>query len=82
MRCWKNIILFGIKVSADIEKEFHGKPVYNKSFLETKTKTNGHEVTEFYDKEIPKVDSNHTCLAAVSWDSALKKIRTIICKCF
>ena len=31
------------------------------------------EVTDFYNKEIPKVDSNHTCLAVISLDSALKK---------
>ena len=30
-------------------------------------------VTDFYDKEIPKVDSNHTCLVVISLDSALKK---------
>ena len=33
----------------------------------------GDEVTNFYNKEIPKVDSNHTCLAVISLDSALKK---------
>ena len=31
------------------------------------------KVTDFYDKEIPKVDSNHTYLAVVSLDSALNK---------
>ena len=31
------------------------------------------EVTDFYDKEIPKLDSNYTCLAAISLDFALKK---------
>ena len=33
-------------------------------------------------KEIPKVDSNHTCLAVISLDSALKKDETIIGKYF
>ena len=56
------------KVSADMKKEFDSKPVYNKEFLKTKTKYHGDEVTDFYDKEIPKVDSNHTCL-----DPVLKK---------
>ena len=32
-------------------------------------------VTDFYDNVIPKVDSNHTCLAVISLDSALKKNR-------
>ena len=31
------------------------------------------EVTDFHDKEIPNVDSNHTFLAVIILDSALKK---------
>ena len=42
-------------------------------FLKTKIKSCGDEVTDFHDKEIPKVHSNHTCLAVISLDSALKK---------
>ena len=41
--------------------------------MKTKTKYHGGEVTEFYDKKTPKVDSKHTCLAVISNDSALKK---------
>ena len=41
--------------------------------MKTKIKSHGDEVTDFYDKKIPKVDSNHTCLAVFSLDSALKK---------
>ena len=62
-----------VKVSADIKKEFDSEPVYNKDFLKIKIKSHGDEVTDFYDKEIPKVDSNHICLAVISLDSALKK---------
>ena len=54
------------KVSAGIKKEFHSKPVYNKKFLKTKIKSHGDEVTDFYYKEIPKEDSNHTCLSVIS----------------
>ena len=36
----------------------------------------------FMIKGNPKVDSNHTCLAVISLDSALKKTKTIICKKF
>ena len=61
------------KVSADIEKEFDSKPVYKKEVLKTKRNSHGDEVTDFYDKEAPKVNSNHTCLAVNSLDSALKK---------
>ena len=31
------------------------------------------DVTDFYDKEISKVDSNHTCFAVITLDSALKR---------
>ena len=41
--------------------------------METKIKSHSYEVTDFYDKEIPKLGSNHTCLAVISLDSALKK---------
>ena len=47
------------KVSADIKKEFDSESVYNKIFLKNKIKSYGDEVTDFYDKEIPKVKSNH-----------------------
>ena len=59
------------KVSADITKECGSEPACNKEFLKTKIKSHGDEV--FYNKEIPKVDYNHTCLAIISLDSALKK---------
>ena len=41
--------------------------------MKNKKKPYGDEVTDFYDKKIPKVDSNHTCLALTSLDSAVKK---------
>ena len=56
------------KVSADIKKEFVSETV-----LKTKTRSYGNEATDIYDKEIPKVDFNHTCLAVISLDSGLKK---------
>ena len=61
------------KVSADIKKEFDSEPVNNKNYLKTKMKSHGDEVTDFYDKKISKLDSNHTCLAVISLDSAFKK---------
>ena len=70
------------KVSSDIKREFDSEPVYNQNFLKTKIKSYGDDVTDFYDKEIPKVNSNHTCLAVISLDSALKKMKTVIRKCF
>ena len=41
--------------------------------MKNKIKSHGDEVTDFYDKKIPKVDYNHTCLVVISLDSALKK---------
>ena len=49
------------KVSADMEKEFDSDPVYNKNYFKTKIKSHGNEVTDFYDKRFPQLDSNHTC---------------------
>ena len=31
------------------------------------------EVTDFYDRIIIKLNSNHTCVAVITWVSALKK---------
>ena len=64
---WKNIILFRIKSA------FDSKPDCNKEFLKIKIKSHGNEVTDFYNKKISKVDSNHTCLVVISLDSALKR---------
>ena len=61
------------KVSPDISKKFHNDPVYNKNCLETKIKSHGDEVTDFHDEKIPKLNSNHTCLAVISLDSVLNK---------
>ena len=61
------------KVGADIKKEFDSEPAYNKEYLKTKRKPHGDEVTNFYDKEIPNVDSNQISLAVVSLDFVLKK---------
>ena len=61
------------KVSAAIKKEFDNEHVYNKEYLKTKIKFHGNEVTDFCYKEIPKVASNHTCLAVISLHFVLKK---------
>ena len=45
----------------------------SKKNLKTKIKSYGDEVKDFYDKKIPKVDSNDTCLAVISLDSGLRK---------
>ena len=37
------------------KKELDSEPLYNKEFLKTKIKSHGDEVTDFYDKKIPRV---------------------------
>ena len=37
--------------------------------MKTKIKSHGEEVIEFHVKEIPKVNSNHTCLEIISLDA-------------
>ena len=61
------------KVSTDIKKELDSDSAFNKNYLKTEFKSHGDEVTDFYDKIIPKLDSDQTDLAVISLDSALKK---------
>ena len=61
------------KASADTKKEFKSEPVFDKEFLKTKIKSHCDEVTDFYKKKNLKVDSNHTCLAVIGFECALKK---------
>ena len=56
--------------------------MYDQNYLKTKIKYHDTEVTDFFNKKIPKLDSNHTCLAITTLDSALKKMIVIICKVF
>ena len=41
-----------------MKKECVSKSVYNKEFLETKIKSHSDAVRDFYDKKVPKADSN------------------------
>ena len=51
-------------------------------FVKTKIESCGEEVTDFYDKRVPKVESNHTCLAVISLDSAMNKDRNYYLQVF
>ena len=51
------------------KKEFDNETFYNKNYLKTKIKSHGDEVTDFYDKTTPKLDSS----AVITLDSVLKK---------
>ena len=61
------------KISADIKKDLIASLSKTKFFLKTKIKSHGDVVTDFYEKEISKVDSNQTCLAVISSDFSLQK---------
>ena len=50
--------------------------------MHKKTKSYVDEATDFHDKEIPKMDSNATCLTAISLDSALIKHRNYYLQVF
>ena len=58
----KNITIFEIK-SAIVDSE----PIHNKNLLKSKIKY-GDEVTDFHDKEMPKVGSIYTCLTVILID--------------
>ena len=73
------------KISTDAKVELNGIPVYNKTFLNSKTKVCGDEATDFHDKELHKVNSSFTCLVVMSLDHLilfLGCIKNIIWKCF
>ena len=56
-----------------LKKEFDSEPVCHKHYLITQIKPHGDEVTNFYNKKIPKLNPTHICLAGIRLDSALKK---------
>ena len=68
----KNMILFGTK-SAQILKKNSIARLSPKHILKIKMKSD--KAIDFNDKGISKVDSNHTCLAVINFDSALNKDR-------
>ena len=70
------------KLSADIKKEFDSMPIHDIKFLKTKIKSHGNEVTDFHNEEIYILDSNHTCLAVISLESAFKKYENYYLQAF
>ena len=62
-------MLFAINV----KKELNSEPFCNKKFLKTKIKAYDDDATDFHDREMPKVESDYTCSAVITVDSALKK---------
>ena len=65
-------MIFGIKL-ATVWKKINGEPIYYKRYLKTNIKSYGDAATEFYDKKIPKVGPNYTCLVLILIDFVLQK---------
>ena len=53
------------------DDNFGSQLVYNKKFFKAKIKSHGDKLQVFTVRKF--LDSNHTCLAVISLDSALKK---------
>ena len=68
-----DLTIFAIKSVLILKRNLLGSLSIIKIFLKTKIKSHSDEVTGLYNKDIPKADSNHTCLTEISLDSALKK---------
>ena len=49
------------------------KSNHNHTFVKTKIKSYRDEVTDFHDKEMPKVESNYTFLVVILIDLVFKK---------
>ena len=62
------------KGSNSARKEFDSELIYDKKYLKTKVNSYGDEAKDFHYKEIPKVNSNFTCLAVILVDFILKKM--------
>ena len=60
------------RVNANIKKN-DSESVYNKKTWKTKIKLYVNKATDFHNKEIPKVGSDHTSLVVIHVDTALKK---------
>ena len=61
------------KVSADIKINLISSLSIVKIIWKSKTKFHSNKVTDFCDKRVHKLDCDHTCLAVITLDSALKK---------
>ena len=55
---------------------------YNTVWDKVKIKLHGDEVTDFHDKNIHKVEFNHTCLAVLSSDCALREDKSYYLQAF
>ena len=66
-------MLFGIKSAIVWKKNLIVNLFTIKHFKYNKIKSYNDQVTDFHDKEVPKVGSNYACLAVMLIDFVLKK---------
>ena len=70
------------EVSKSIKKEFDSKPLYNKKYLKTETKSYRRKTTTNFN-EIPKEGSQRICLLAIFINSVFsEQVKIIILKSF
>ena len=72
MMTYRKNIISGIKSALILKKNLIANVPKIIFFLKTKIKSCGDEATDFHGKEMAKESSNHTCLAVITIDSALK----------
>ena len=65
-------MVFGIESATVLKKNLISNLSSTKLFWNSENKPYGDESTNIHDKELPKVDSNYTCLAVISFDSVFK----------
>ena len=75
----KGVLKFGY-IEIEKRKFYHLLDKYNTIWIKASAdikdnliKSHGDEGTDFHNKEIPKVDSNHTCLAIINLGFVLKR---------
>ena len=66
-KCIFYMMIFKITCNS-IEKEFDRNHINNKKILKAKKQYNVDDGKNFYDKEITKLGSDHTCLNAIYID--------------
>ena len=70
------------KFSKSMKKNLMVNPSTIKKFLKTKITSYGDTATDFHDDKMPKLSSNYICLVVILIDFVLKKMKSVILKCF
>ena len=61
--------------------KFHSEPIYENKYLKTKVREfDGNTKTNFLGNNLPKENTNYTCIACITIDSVMKMNKKIILK--